>query len=156
DFQGKKYAAALDGQKHLSEAQLEDVITRLINKEKGLIVCGPQPDYIAFPKAVIDLARKLNIPIFADPLSQLRSGKHGKENIIDTYDAILKNEEVRKRYRPDFIIRFGAMPVSKPYLFFIKENKNVPQFIVENHSGYREPTGNVTASIFANPVLFCE
>src|SRR5699024_1429522 len=42
------------------------------------------------------------------------------------------------------------------YLFFIKENKNVPQFIVENHSGYREPTGNVTASIFANPVLFCE
>lgn len=156
DFQGKIYSDPLDGRKTLSPVQVESFLNRLAGKEKGLIVCGPQPDNIAFPQAVAALAEKWHLPILADPLSQVRTGTHSKTNIIETYDAALKNEVIRKRYKPDFIIRFGAMPVSKPYLFFIKENKDVPQFIVEKHSGYREPAGNVTDIIFADPVAFCE
>lgn len=156
DFQQKTYRAPLDGPKQLSLQQLEDIMSGLKGKEKGLIVCGPQPDDEAFPQAIATLAEKWQLPILADPLSQMRSGPHSKENIIETYDALLKNEEIRKRYKPDFLIRFGAMPVSKAYLFYIKENKDVPQYIVENNSGYREPTGNITEFIFADPVMLCE
>ncbi len=156
DYQEKVYSPPLDGNKTLSSAQIESFLHRLAGKKRGLIVCGPQSDPLAFSQAVTALAEKWQLPIFADPLSQVRAGTHSKTNIIETYDATLKNETIRKQYKPDFIIRFGAMPVSKPYLFFVKENKDVPQFIVENHSGYREPAGNVTDFIFADPVAFCE
>lgn len=156
DFQHKSYNAPLDGPKQLTSEQLEDIIKRLEGKEKGLIVCGPQTDDEAFPQTVAALAEKWNLPVLADPLSQIRSGSHSKANIIETYDALLKNEEIRNHYKPDFIIRFGAMPVSKSYLFYLKENKDIPQFIVENNSGYREPTGNITEFIFADPAAFCE
>lgn len=147
----------LDGKKRLTEEQLEAFVSQLTNKKKGLIVCGPQADADEqFPEQVVALAEKWQLPILADPLSGLRSGTHRKVNIIETYDALLKNKVIRDRMKPDFIIRFGAMPVSKPYLFFIKENATIPQFVVENHSGYREPTGNVTEFIYADPTTLCE
>ena len=146
----------LDGKKQLTEEQLETFVSRLAGKKKGLIVCGPQADDEQFPEQVVALSEKWQLPILADPLSGLRSGPHRKVNIIETYDALLKNKAIRDRMKPDFIIRFGAMPVSKAYLFFMKENEMTPQFIVENHSGYREPTGNVTEFIFADPTAFCE
>lgn len=145
----------LNGDMRLGREQLEAFIRRIDNKEKGLIVCGPQTDDEIVPEQLVLLAEKWQLPILADPLSQLRNGPHRKENVIETYDALLKNQEIRTQLKPDFIIRFGAMPVSKAYLFFIKENKDIPQFIIENHSGYREPTGNVTDFIFAEPASFC-
>jgi 2-succinyl-5-enolpyruvyl-6-hydroxy-3-cyclohexene-1-carboxylate synthase len=41
-------------------------------------------------------------------------------------------------------------------LFYVKQHKDVQQFIVENNSGYREPAGNRTEFIFAEASLFCE
>jgi len=155
-FKKKIYTQPMDGRKRLEQGQIDNLLERLKGKQNGLIVCGPQTDDVEFPQAITALAEKWNLPILADPLSQVRSGTHSKINIIESYDAILKNEEIRERYKPEFIIRFGAMPVSKAYLFFIKENKAVPQFIVEDYSGYREPTGNVTDFIFADPVTLCE
>ena len=45
------------------------------------------------------------------------------EYIIDTYDTFLRDEAVREDLKPDLIIRFGAMPVSKALSFFLKENR---------------------------------
>ena len=69
------------------------------------------------------LAEKIQFPIIADPLSQLRSGEHNENMIIDAYDAFLRNEEANNELKPDFIIRFGAMPVSKALTIFLKENR---------------------------------
>ncbi len=92
----------------------------------------------------------------ADPLSQLRSGTHAKDVIIETYDTILKSESVRAKLQPDFIIRFGAMPVSKPYLFLMKEYTGNKHIVVEKHAGYREPVGVDTQFIYADPAMLCE
>jgi 2-succinyl-5-enolpyruvyl-6-hydroxy-3-cyclohexene-1-carboxylate synthase len=147
--------APMDGKKRLTDDELQSWMNRFNTMEKGLLVCGPQTDDEVLPEQLVALAEKWHLPILADPLSQLRNGSHHKGNVIETYDAILKNEEVRNQYKPDFIIRFGAMPISKAYLFFMKENKEVPQFIVEPHTGYREPTGNRTEFIYSDPVDFC-
>ncbi|RDW20981.1 2-succinyl-5-enolpyruvyl-6-hydroxy-3-cyclohexene-1-carboxylic-acid synthase [Oceanobacillus chungangensis] len=149
------YQASLDGSKRLSTAQLQLLIEKLTAKKKGVIVCGPQVDD-EFATAVTALAANWGLPILADPLSQLRSGKHAKVNVIESYDAFLRNETIRKQLKPEFIIRFGAMPVSKQYLFYLKENKDVMQFTIENSAGYREPTGNITEFIFADAVSLCK
>jgi 2-succinyl-5-enolpyruvyl-6-hydroxy-3-cyclohexene-1-carboxylate synthase len=151
----KPYNLAVDGKKQLSHQQIEVLIQQLAGKKKGIFVCGPQLDE-NLAESITNLAAKWGWPVLADPLSQLRSGSHVKENIIESYDAILRNEEIREELKPDVIIRFGAMPVSKPYLFYVKQHKDVQQFIVENDTAYREPAGNRTEFIFADAALLCE
>ncbi|MFD1851188.1 2-succinyl-5-enolpyruvyl-6-hydroxy-3-cyclohexene-1-carboxylic-acid synthase [Oceanobacillus bengalensis] len=155
DRMEKDYSQDFDGKKRLSYRQLQLLVNKLKNKEKGVIICGPQVDE-DFPEAVTALAKEWGLPILADPLSQVRAGMHGKEHIIEGYDAFLRNKDIRDILRADFIIRFGAMPVSKAYLFYVKENKQALQFVVENNAGYREPTGNVSEFIFADPVELCD
>ncbi|RDW18737.1 2-succinyl-5-enolpyruvyl-6-hydroxy-3-cyclohexene-1-carboxylic-acid synthase [Oceanobacillus arenosus] len=149
------HQVSLDGRKRLTTKQLELLTEKLSTKKKGVIVCGPQVDE-DFAEAVTTLAAHWGIPILADPLSQVRSGKHAKDNVIESYDAFLRNATIRKQLKPEFIIRFGAMPVSKSYLFYLKENKDVMQFAIENSAGYREPTGNNTEFIFADAVELCK
>lgn len=69
------------------------------------------------------ISEKLAFPVLADPLSQLRSGSHDKAVIIDAYDTFLRDETAKAAFRPEVILRFGAMPVSKPLLLFMK-NRN--------------------------------
>lgn len=149
------YNPILGGKKKLVEQQLQQLIEKLQGKQKGIIVCGPQAE-TGFAEAVTGLAIKWGLPILADPLSQVRSGQHQKDPIIEGYDAFLRNESIRKELEPEFIIRFGAMPVSKAYLFYVKEHQEAMQFIVESHTGYRDPAGNATEFIFADPIMLCQ
>ncbi|WP_340003217.1 2-succinyl-5-enolpyruvyl-6-hydroxy-3-cyclohexene-1-carboxylic-acid synthase [Oceanobacillus sp. FSL K6-0127] len=144
----------MDGEKRLSEQQIEQLVQKLANGKKGLIVCGPQTDK-RFAQVITELALKWRLPVLADPLSQVRAGSHEKDHVIEAYDAFLRNKTIREQLEPDYIIRFGAMPVSKAYLFYVKEHAHVKQYIVEGSSGYREPAGNRTEFIFADPVMLC-
>lgn len=143
-----------DGIKQLSANHLQVLAKKLQNREKGVIVCGPQMDF-NLHEVVTELAQEWQIPIIADPLSQVRSGQGSLDVVIEGYDAFLRNKTIRNLLKPDFIIRFGAMPVSKAFLFYMKENKDVHQIVVENDNGYREPTGNKAEFIFADPVNLC-
>ncbi|MBB6453404.1 2-succinyl-5-enolpyruvyl-6-hydroxy-3-cyclohexene-1-carboxylate synthase [Salirhabdus euzebyi] len=142
------------GKKELSERQLEGIVSHIKDKAKGLIVCGPQMD-MEFREAIFKLAMKWNVPVLADPLSQLRAGKNEKGLLIEAYDTILKSSDIRAKLKPDYIIRFGAMPVSKPYLFFVKENRDIPHYVVESTEGYREPALLNTQYVYADPHAFC-
>ena len=101
------YTTVMPGKMTIGIEQIQELYNELSSVEKGLIVCGPI-DQPAFAEAVTKLAEMLDYPILADPLSQLRSGTHAKEYIIDSYDAILKNETIAASLVPDVVIRFGA------------------------------------------------
>ena len=81
-----------------------------------MIVCG-EIHGEAEKQQIIALAEMLQFPILADPLSNLRNGEHDKTLIIDAYDSFLKDEEIKEALRPDAVIRFGPMPVSKPLFY---------------------------------------
>ncbi|MFZ3576809.1 2-succinyl-5-enolpyruvyl-6-hydroxy-3-cyclohexene-1-carboxylic-acid synthase [Virgibacillus sp. DJP39] len=149
------YFPTINGKKRLDHSAITYLLGKLQTKKRGLIVCGPQINE-DLAEAITALAARWNVPILADPLSQIRSGEHYKDLIIEGYDAFLRNEAVRKKLKPDFIIRFGAMPVSKAFLFYVKEHMDAEQYIVEEHSGYREPAGNRTEFIYGDAQLLCE
>ncbi|MCM3113442.1 2-succinyl-5-enolpyruvyl-6-hydroxy-3-cyclohexene-1-carboxylic-acid synthase [Lederbergia lenta] len=123
--------------------------------EKGLIVCGPL-DQPGFSEAIIELGEVLGFPIFADPLSQLRSGSSSNELVIDSYDAILKTEEVRLNFQPELIIRFGGMPVSKPLSLFLQNAKNVKQVIVDGNRSWRDPYHVGTEMVYCDEINLCK
>lgn len=145
----------IEGIKHLPDEQVEEIAALFSSSQKGLLVCGPEMNG-DFAASVCQLAKSWNIPVLADPLSQLRTGVHEKSHVIEAYDAFLRDAEIRAQLQPDYIIRFGAMPVSKAYLFFVKEHKTIPQFVVEEDEGFRDPTGNDTAYIYTDPKQLCQ
>ncbi|MFD2043716.1 2-succinyl-5-enolpyruvyl-6-hydroxy-3-cyclohexene-1-carboxylic-acid synthase [Ornithinibacillus salinisoli] len=148
------YAPVHEGMKRLPDQIIETILFKIKSMDRGLIVCGPQIDS-NLGQAIAKLASVWGLPVLVDPLSQIRSGDHEKDNIIEGYDAFLRNESYRKELKADFIIRFGAMPVSKAYLFYAQEHMDAQHFIVEKHSGYREPVGNRTDFIYSDPVTLC-
>lgn len=142
------------GSRVLDSTELDEVADELRGLQQGVIVCGPVMDQ-SIAEAVVALSKKWDVPVLADPLSQLRTGVHDKENVIESYDAVLKSKHIRGVLQPDFIIRFGAMPVSKSYLLWIKEHEETKHFVVENQDGYREPGGVSARFIYADATAFC-
>ncbi|MGE8206235.1 2-succinyl-5-enolpyruvyl-6-hydroxy-3-cyclohexene-1-carboxylic-acid synthase [Heyndrickxia sp. NPDC080065] len=142
------------GNLHLKMNQILDICNRLQQKEKGLIVCGVIDDP-RFVESIIPFAEKLGYPIIADPLSQLRSGDFSGEYIIDSYDAILKEIVSDEKLKPEVIIRFGGMPVSKPLTKFMKKLNDTEQYIIEAGNGWRDPINNATYMIYCDEATFC-
>lgn len=150
----QNYNPLYHGKSRLDSTQINAILKQIATKPHGVIVCGPQVNE-ELAKTLTDLASLLNIPILADPLSQLRAGSHNKATIIESYDAIFRSKQMRANLKPDYIIRFGAMPVSKAYLFYVEEHQDVPQFVIEDNEGIRDPSANRTTFIYADPIMLC-
>lgn len=148
------YVKVHNGDLTVSEDYLQTIAERLMGK-KGVIVCGNIADG-QFADAVTKLSEVLKFPILADPLSQLRSGKHKRDNIIDTYDTFLRNEDAKGFLKPDVILRFGAMPVSKALTIFLKENPGAGQIVVDGGGGWRDPALLSTDMLFCRETIFCQ
>ncbi len=149
------YIKVQNGDLTLSDEHFQEIAKRLTKINKGVIICGNMGDP-EFPKAVTQLAEQLNFPILADPLSQLRSGQHSLENIIETYDTFLRVDDAKSFLKPDVILRFGAMPISKALTIFLKENGSAEQYVIDGGGGWRDPSALSTNMIFCNESLFCE
>lgn len=137
----------------LEESSVDILVKELTKKEKGIIVCGEIHD-TRFSNSIIELAKKLEFPILADPLSQLRTSDN-QSHVIDCYDTFLRINEAVVELQPDVIIRFGSMPVSKALTLFLKQCKEVDHIVVDGGAGWREPTGMASHMISCDETLFC-
>ncbi|WML45742.1 2-succinyl-5-enolpyruvyl-6-hydroxy-3-cyclohexene-1-carboxylic-acid synthase [Neobacillus sp. PS3-40] len=149
------YVNVINGELSIGQDQFKEIAGVLSKHEKGIIICGQIEDQ-EFVDAITRLATTLNFPILADPLSQLRSGKHSSEAIIEAYDTFLRNEDAKSFLKPDIVLRFGAMPVSKALTIFLKENHNSVQFVVDGGAGWRDPAALSTNMVYCNETKFCE
>lgn len=131
---------------------LTSITDLMATNTKGLIVVGPQIS-LEVAQSILDFASRYQLPVLADPLSQIRSVKQSNE-VIFTYDAILRNEEFRKGLQPDYIIRFGQMPVSKMYRFFVEENATLLHFVISEKIHFAEETRKTTQFLHVDPVRF--
>jgi 2-succinyl-5-enolpyruvyl-6-hydroxy-3-cyclohexene-1-carboxylate synthase len=151
----KGYVQVRNGELTISEDEFREISQKLNGYKKGIIVCGNIADN-KFAQAVTELSTALKFPVLADPLSQLRSGLHPLENIVEAYDTFLRNEDAKEYLKPDVILRFGAMPVSKALTIFLKENHQAEQFVIDGAGGWRDPATLSTEMIFCNEIIFCE
>jgi 2-succinyl-5-enolpyruvyl-6-hydroxy-3-cyclohexene-1-carboxylate synthase len=122
---------------------------------RGLIVCGSQPDP-DLAGALTRLAGALGYPILADPLSGLRNGEHDRALVLDCYDAFLRDATWVERFAPQVVLRFGAMPVSKPLLLYLQRYPGCRTIVVDGDGGWSEPTLLASDMIQADGRLLCE
>jgi 2-succinyl-5-enolpyruvyl-6-hydroxy-3-cyclohexene-1-carboxylate synthase len=122
---------------------------------RGLIVCGPQ-DEPAFAEAAVALAKRWNVPLLADPLSQIRSRAHSCEHVIDTYDLILRDRRHWDKLTPDVVLRFGGTPTSKVLGQFLQSCTEARQIVVTGETGWRDPFFTAASVVQADPTQVCE
>ncbi len=111
---------------------------------RGVIMAGPE-DGTGVPAATATLAAALGWPILADPLSGLRAGPHDLGRVLHASDALGWGGYL-ERSGVEAVVRFGAIPTSKPCAEFLASHRDLPQVFVAP-AGLRDPTGT------ADPIL---
>lgn len=114
-----------------SSDRLAQWVAEIPDNAHGLIVAGPG-DYQNVKSRLFQLAQQLGWPVLADPLSNLR----GYPGVISTYDALLRDPRQKNRLAAEWVIRFGAPPVSKVLNEWVMASRLI---LVDEPGGYREP-----------------
>lgn len=150
------FTTVMEGHRVMTDEQLQSLGKLLSTNAKGLIVCGSLDSSHGHDDLLL-LAEHLHYPILADPLSQLRTS-FGEDSglIIECYDAFLRVEQFVEHYKPDVIIRFGAMPVSKALTLYLNKYTGCHQIVVDEGSGWRDPTLSATEMIYSELKDLCQ
>ena len=90
--------------------------------EKGVIVAGNGIDN---PQMVLDLAHRLQWPVFADSRSGCRVdiGDACGATVVSNADILLRDSETAAACSPQVVLRFGEPPVSKVVNAWLRESK---------------------------------
>ena len=147
--------AITQGRQALHPTDASELAARLRRAQRGLIVCGPQ-DEPGFPEAVVRLSRELRFPLLADVLSQMRRGTPDRSFLVDSYDAFLRHPHLMRDLAPDFVLRFGATPVSKPLQVYLQGLTACCQMLVASADDWHDPGLVATDRVQVDPVAFCE
>ncbi len=136
--------------KKMPDRIIMDDVAKTLRGKNGLIIAG-EISKSSVASAILSLSEKTGWPILADPLSQLRSNK----SVMDSYDAFLRDDEIKDALKPAAIIRFGALPVSKALTLFMKRHHDIPHVIVDSGGGWRDPLHVATHMIHVDEAAFC-
>ncbi len=128
---------------------LDEVAGHIGDAISGVIVAGRQLDP-ELREPLAHLARASGFPILAEPTSQLRCGPHDRSNVISTYDLLLRDEHFAGSVVPDLVLRFGAMPTSKPLRTWLATS-GADQIVIDPLGGWSEPTNRAAAILRADP-----
>ncbi len=152
---GEPYVRVTRGPRIPDSTQIRQMAADLDARHRGLIVSGPKDDgRLAEP--LVRLAHRLGYPVLADGLSPLRTGPHDRSLVIDTYDASLRDPVWCDAHEPEVILRFGAMPTSKPLVQYLSHFPQARHIVVDDGEGWRDSSLLAAEMAYADPVEFCE
>jgi 2-succinyl-5-enolpyruvyl-6-hydroxy-3-cyclohexene-1-carboxylate synthase len=151
----KPYTQVTPGLRRADASELEVLADQLANVERGLIVCGPLDDQ-GFPAAVTRLAQALGYPILADPLSQVRCGPHVRDQVIAAYDALLRDAGFAAEAVPQVVLRFGAVPTSKPLVQYLEAHADCPQILFDGGGRWNDPALIASRVIYVDARSLCD
>lgn len=120
--------------------------------ERILILAGPQID-VDEAETIRSFGEALQAPILADPLSNVR-GCDTSNVVISTYDALLAGQSLWHELKPDCVIQFGQIIVSKRVQQMIASWTDVEYIEVNPTMGFMNPTGKTTMHVQARIDVF--
>ena len=120
--------------------------------ERILILAGPQID-IDEADTIRSFGEALQAPILADPLSNVR-GCNTSDVVISTYDALLAGQALWHELKPDCVIQFGQIVVSKRVQQMVASWTDVEYIEVNPTMDSMNPTGKTTMHVQASVDVF--
>ena len=129
--------------------EINDLLERY---ERILILAGPQLD-IDEANTIRFFGEALQAPILADPLSNVR-GCGTSKVVISMYDALLAGQALWNELKPDCVIQFGQIVVSKRVQQMIASWTDVEYVEVNPTMDSMNPTGKTTIHMQASIDVF--
>ena len=120
--------------------------------ERILILAGPQID-IDEAETICSFGEALQAPILADPLSNVR-GCDTSKVVVSTYDALLAGQALWYELKPDCVIQFGQIVVSKRVQQMIASWTDLEYIEVNPTMDSMNPTGKTTMHMQASIDVF--
>jgi len=130
-------------------------LAQAIAGRPGIIVCGELPTEEHFAEALTALAAHLNCPIFAEPLANLRFGRHDRSHLCVHYNRWLADQKFVDRHRPEWILRFGAFPVTRHLQNFVG-SATLVHALVDPWPRWADPVHRLTHLLHAEPLAVCQ
>lgn len=131
---------------------IKEINNLLERYERILILAGPQID-IDETDTIRSFGEALQAPILADPLSNMR-GCNTSDVVISTYDALLAGQALWNELKPDCVIQFGQIVVSKRVQQMIASWTDVEYIEVNPTMDSMNPTGKTTIHMQASIDVF--
>lgn len=150
----------------------------LAQYKRVLILAGPQIN-VDEVESIHSFAENLQAPILADPLSNVRrchktgaivanhdvtsnlnndtdmiQKKHFSDVVISTYDAFLADKDLWPVLKPDCVIQFGQIVVSKRVQQMVASWDNVEYIEINPTMDSMNPTGKTTMHMQASIDMF--
>ncbi|WP_295005829.1 2-succinyl-5-enolpyruvyl-6-hydroxy-3-cyclohexene-1-carboxylic-acid synthase [uncultured Dechloromonas sp.] len=132
---------------------LSDLANRLSGRP-GVMVCGEMPIAATRNSALVGLASALACPILAEPLSGLRFGPHDRSHLCVGYNRWLDTSGAAAIPPPEWIIRFGAFPVTRNLQNYLSGSA-ATQIVVDPWPRWSDPARKLTDLLHADPESFC-
>lgn len=132
-----------------STKEINDLLEKF---ERILILAGPQID-IDEAETIRSFGEALQAPILADPLSNVR-GCGTSKVVISTYDALLAGQSLWHELKPDCVIQFGQIVVSKRVQQMIASWTDLEYIEVNPTMDSMNPTGKTTMHVQASIDVF--
>ena len=149
DLPAAPFVSAVSAPRRLAEADIARLAGRIAAAPRGLIVAGPM-DGTSHMDAIAGMAAACGYPILADPLSGLRAGPHDRSLVIARGDQLARPGPWIDAHTPDLVIRFGAMPTSKPIVQLLQ--RTTPELVVvDGDGGWREAALIPATFVHADP-----
>jgi len=127
----------------VAHATLDELFARLPKAKRGLVIVGR----LSSPgeqQAVARFCRRLGWPVAADITSGLRTSA---DILCGAHDLVFKNETLRERLGPDFVLHLGGQLVSKHLVAFLGERRNVQYWSCPGRYRTFDPARAVTRTL---------
>jgi 2-succinyl-5-enolpyruvyl-6-hydroxy-3-cyclohexene-1-carboxylate synthase len=110
-----------------------------------VIVAGAEPGTAPDGRRLAEYSARAGVPLLADPLSGARRGTAA----IAHYDLLLRDPGFTDAHRPQFVIRVGELPTSKPLRSWLASLDDVAQIAIDPDGGWQDPDAVVGMRIAA-------
>jgi 2-succinyl-5-enolpyruvyl-6-hydroxy-3-cyclohexene-1-carboxylate synthase len=151
---GEPYTWYADTRPAVDPDEVERLWEALGQVRRGLVVAG-RLGRREQGEAALGLAESLGWPFLPDVGSQVRLGTHSK-NLVAYHDALLASEPFAEAHDPEAVLHVGGRAVSKRLERFLGHSRPDLYVVVRENPFRLDPGHQVTHSVEADIVGFCE
>jgi 2-succinyl-5-enolpyruvyl-6-hydroxy-3-cyclohexene-1-carboxylate synthase len=114
---------------------------------RGVLVAGRHERKTTLGHAAARFCELLGWPLIADPMSGARRG----DAAVAHYDALLREPGFAREHTPDFVLRVGDLPVSKPLRTWLAALTDTPQVALDLEGAWQDPANVLSTSLLVEP-----
>ncbi len=114
---------------------------------RGVLVAGRHERKAPLGHVAARFCELLGWPLLADPMSGARRGGAA----VAHYDALLREPGFAREHTPDFVLRVGELPVSKPLRTWLASLTNTPQVALDPEGAWQDPASVLSTSLAVEP-----